>query len=116
MLNLDVFVDALEDEVAKHGVLAVDLKRLAPSADVPESPGVRRSGVLIEMLRVWMEHRWQAGHPVSVEDCLNEFPNESFSERTSRDCSLKSNVFAGHRRERWDMAPLCFRLMRFPRR
>jgi serine/threonine protein kinase/Flp pilus assembly protein TadD len=80
MLNLDVFVDALEDEVAKYGVLAVDLKRLAPGADVPESPGVRRSGVLIEMLRVWMEHRWQAGHPVSVDDCLNEFPNESFSE------------------------------------
>lgn len=80
MLNLDAFVDALEDEVASKGVLAVDLKKLAPSRDTLEHLGMDRSSILIEMLRVWMEHRWHAGHPVSVSDCINEFPNESFSD------------------------------------
>ncbi len=80
MLNLDMFVDALEDEVSSKGVLAVDLSKLAPSQNTPEGIGLERSRILIEMLRVWMEHRWQAGYPVSVSDCLNEFPNDTFSE------------------------------------
>ncbi len=78
MLNLDVFVDALEDAVAAKGVLNVDLKQMAP--DQNEAGAQERAGILIEMLRVWMEHRWQAGHPVSVLDCLAEFPGETFSD------------------------------------
>ncbi len=78
MLNLDVYVDALEDAVAAKGVLNVDLKQMAPEQN---GAGTReRAGILIEMLRVWMEHRWRAGHPVSVLDCLAEFPEESFSD------------------------------------
>ena len=80
MLNLDEFVDALEEEVAAKGVLAVDLQKLAPAPNTFGSLGRERSGILIEMLRVWMEHRWRSGYPVSVLDCLDEFPNESFSE------------------------------------
>lgn len=78
MLNLDVFVDALEDAVAAKGVLNVDLKQMAP--DQSETGVRERAGILVEMLRVWMEHRWRAGYPVSVSDCLAEFPNESFSD------------------------------------
>ena len=77
MLSLDEYVDALEDEVADKGVLAIDLKRLAPALD---KAGRERTGILIEMLRVWMEHRWRAGEPVTVGDCLNEFPDDKFSE------------------------------------
>ncbi len=80
MLNLDVFVDALEEEVAAKGVLAVDLKKMAPDKKDLGVLDRERSSILIEMLRVWMEHRWRAGHPVSVLDCLGEFPNESFSD------------------------------------
>ena len=78
MLNLDIFVDALEDAVAAKGVLNVDLKQMAP--DQSETGVRERASILVEMLRVWMEHRWRAGYPVSVSDCLAEFPNESFSD------------------------------------
>lgn len=79
MLNIDLFVDALEEEIAKKGVLAVDLRRLAPNVEAGDT-GLERSGILVEMLRVWMEHRWQAGYPVSVANCLNVFPTDTFSE------------------------------------
>ncbi len=80
MLNLDEFVDALEEEVATKGVLAVDLKKMAPGKKDFGGLDRERTCILIEMLRVWMEHRWRAGHPVSVLDCLGEFPNDSFSD------------------------------------
>ncbi len=78
-MNLDMFVDALEEDVASRGVLAIDLKSLAPKP-VMDGLDRERSSILIEMLRVWMEHRWRAGHPVSAQDCLMEFPDENFSE------------------------------------
>ena len=75
MTALDTIVDAFEEQIAKEGVLHCDLHRFI-AVDLPQR---ERGKVLVEMLRVWMEHRWQAGHPVSTEDCLNQFPNDRFS-------------------------------------
>ena len=75
MTALDTIVDAFEEQIAKEGVLHSDLHRFI-SLDLTQR---ERAKVLLEMLRVWMEHRWQAGHPVSTEDCLKQFPNDRFS-------------------------------------
>ena len=79
MLNLDLYVDALEDAIASRGVLAIHLQQYAPVADAQVNASERTS-ILIEMLRVWMEHRCRSGNPVSVQDCLKEFPSETFSD------------------------------------
>ena len=53
MLNLDLYVDALEDAIASRGVLAIHLQQYAPVADAQVNASERTS-ILIEMLRVWM--------------------------------------------------------------
>ncbi len=78
-MNLDTFVDALEEEIAAKGVMAIDLKKLVPSPNSSDGFGSERSRILIEMLRVWLEHRWQAGFPITAQECLMEFPDEEFS-------------------------------------
>jgi eukaryotic-like serine/threonine-protein kinase len=77
-MDLDSYVDALEDAVSMKGVLAIDLIQFAPPRDTLHGEASDRLDILVEMLRVWMEHRWHVGYPVTVQDCLNEFPTERF--------------------------------------
>lgn len=77
---LDAIIDTLEDAIAKDGVAKVQPCAFVPSA--AEWPrGYSRSDCIVEVLRVWMEHRWLAKLPVTVEDGLKQFADASLSER-----------------------------------
>ncbi len=78
MNAIDQYVDALESAIASYGVMSIDPTRFAPASD--ELSEREHSAVLVEMLRVWMEHRWHDGNPVSLEECLAQFPAVHFSE------------------------------------
>lgn len=79
MMNVDSYIDALEEHIAHQGVMSVELGRFAPPINDQNMPTTDRQAILVEMLRVWMEHRWMAGFPVTVNDCLSEFSSDSFS-------------------------------------
>ena len=70
MTLLDRYVDELEHAIDIRGVQAVDPREIAPSPAVEFPPHLSRSLIVVEMLRVWMEHRWSAGTHTSTEDCI----------------------------------------------
>ncbi|MEQ1825295.1 MAG: protein kinase [Pirellula sp.] len=79
MIDIDTYVDRLEEEIACQGVMAVDLRKFSPDEESWVGTPSERSAILVELMRVWMEHRWNAGEPVTVRDCLANFPSENFS-------------------------------------
>ncbi|MCU0718695.1 MAG: serine/threonine-protein kinase [Pirellula sp.] len=81
MTLLDRYVDELEHAIDIRGVQAVDPREIAPSPSVEFPAHLSRSLIVVEMLRVWMEHRWSAGSQTSTEDCLSMFPDISFTTR-----------------------------------
>ncbi len=54
------YVDELEHAIDIRGVQAVDPREIA-LLRVLNSPHLSRSLIVVEMLRVWMEHSWSAG-------------------------------------------------------
>lgn len=78
MSLLDQCVDALESAIAERGPAAVDVRDFAPSP--LQHPEQTTAAVLIELLRVWMEHQWSIGSRVSAEEGLSLFPGTSFTQ------------------------------------
>jgi eukaryotic-like serine/threonine-protein kinase len=78
MTDLDSVIEALEEAIAAKGVLSIDLNQFTPPM-IPNAVPSDRSSILVEMLRVWMEHRWRSGHPVTAHESLLQFPNDTFT-------------------------------------
>lgn len=89
MTKLDSIVDAMEAEIARVGVLGIELPSFAPDGSAIGE--VDRTAIVVEMLRVWIEHRWLAGHPVTTSDCLSQFPDDEFSEEQIRSLQFEEN-------------------------
>ncbi len=80
MTILDEIIDAFEEAASREGVAKLDPKQFVPRERSRLADESSRSQVIIELLRVWMEHRWQAGLPVTASDGLAYFRDESFSD------------------------------------
>lgn len=77
MKLLDQCVDALESAIAERGVSTVDVREFAPQGSL-DSPN-DQAGIIVELLRVWMEHQWNNGVQLTTKDCLALFPNVVFT-------------------------------------
>lgn len=76
MKLLDQCVDALESAIAERGVAAVDVREFAPQSS--EISNDERGDIVIELLRVWMEHQWNSGNSITTAECLRLFPSIRF--------------------------------------
>ena len=76
MKLLDQCVDALESAIAERGVAAVDVREFAPHSK--ELSNDERGDIVIELLRVWMEHQWNSGNPTTTAECLKLIPSIRF--------------------------------------
>lgn len=86
MNPVDHYVDVLEDAIAERGVQSVDIREIATSiATTEHCHPTERSKIVVELLRVWMEHRWNAEAPVCAEACLALFPDIPFSDEDKAD-------------------------------
>lgn len=77
MKLLDQCVDALESAIAERGISAIDVREFAPPGS--QASNIDRASVIVELLRVWMEHQWNNGNPLTTIDCLALFPNVAFT-------------------------------------
>lgn len=78
MLELDEVIERFEQLIRKQGVASIEPRRfLRDQWEVRGSE--HREETVVELLRVWMEYRWQAGLATTAEQAIAEFPEESFS-------------------------------------
>lgn len=84
MTILDEVIDAFEEAVSRQGVATLDVGQFVPQefpGEGQEQSHSSKSRIIVELLRVWLEYRWKAGLPASVDDGLAYFPNDTFSDR-----------------------------------
>lgn len=77
--TLDSVLDGFEEYVNRVGVDRLDLVQFVSEWQTVNH-GVLPNDVYLELLRVWMEYKFQAGSFVSVEYALGLFPEVEFEE------------------------------------
>lgn len=78
MLELDEVIERFEQSIRKQGVASIEPRRFFRDQWEVKEWGNREETV-VELLRVWMEYRWQAGLATTAEQAIAEFPGETFS-------------------------------------
>lgn len=78
MSVIDDCVDKFEVAVATSGVENVDPTEFAPHSRNLATD--EYAAIVVELLRVWMEHSWNSGIAITAEDCLSKFPHVKFSD------------------------------------
>lgn len=78
MLELDEVIERFEQLIRKQGVVSIEPRKFFRDQwEVRESGN--REETVVELLRVWMEYRWQAGLATTAEEAIAEFPEDAFS-------------------------------------
>jgi eukaryotic-like serine/threonine-protein kinase len=83
-IDVDLIIDAFEKDIARNGIQAVDV-RAHGSPCLSDTNSELGKQAAIELLRVWMEHRWHQFLPTTVDQCKACFPELEF---TSEQVSL----------------------------
>ncbi len=77
MKTIDSLIDEFESLVASVGVEAIDLQSLVDRRQAQS--GQLASDQVVELLRVWLEHRSDRGLSATKQDALNQFSSLTFS-------------------------------------
>ncbi len=77
-IDVDLIIDAFEKDIARNGIQAVDV-RAHGSPFLSDTNSELGKQAAIELLRVWMEHRWHQFLPTTVDQCKACFPELEFS-------------------------------------
>ncbi len=89
--SLDELMEQFESDIATHGVRNVSLPRYTEFAlKQPEPHG---KDWFVELLRVWLEHRFRSGEPLDVETLLKPYAHVELSARQQSDLAFE------HRRQ-----------------
>jgi eukaryotic-like serine/threonine-protein kinase len=77
--TLDSLLDGFEDYANRVGVDGVDLQQFVSNWH-SGNERVLSTDAYVELLRVWMEYKFQAGSVVSVDYALSQFPGIEFED------------------------------------
>lgn len=91
MTELDRYVDALEDAIIHRGITEVDILDFVPRRDDASRCEDDETSIVVELFRVWMEHRWLAGYPTTAQECLLQFPELQFSPKDIADLEFEES-------------------------
>jgi serine/threonine protein kinase/Tfp pilus assembly protein PilF len=101
MLELDEMIERFEQLIRKQGVASIAPREFFRDHwDVKESEN--REETVVELLRVWMEYRWQAGLALTAEEAIAEFPEETFSPTSKQLLAFEEQR---QRNQQWSMGP-----------
>jgi eukaryotic-like serine/threonine-protein kinase len=77
-IDIDLVIDAFEKDIARNGIQSVDV-RAHCIAFLSDKNQELVKQTIVELLRVWMEHRWHKFLPTNVDQCKACFPEVEFS-------------------------------------